>query len=73
MNIYFNNRYAKSNEQKLISRWANQLINLIFSDEISTISRPIFLLRHLNSSSRNTLAGIIEFRLYFLLNIFLLI
>eukprot|EP00833_Pecoramyces_ruminatium_P018230 jgi/Orpsp1_1/1192262/evm.model.d7180000091829.1 len=49
-------RYAKSNEKKLISRWANQLINLIFTDKISTISRPIFLLRHLNSSSRNTLA-----------------
>ncbi|OUM65205.1 hypothetical protein PIROE2DRAFT_7839 [Piromyces sp. E2] len=49
-------RYAKSNEQKLISRWANQLISLIFNDNISTIERPIFLLRHLNSSSRNTLA-----------------
>ncbi|ORX81319.1 hypothetical protein BCR32DRAFT_279793 [Anaeromyces robustus] len=48
--------YTKSDEQKLISRWANQLINLIFTDNISTIGRPIFLLRHLNSSSRNTLA-----------------
>jgi len=49
-------KYAKTKEQKLISRWANQLINLIFTDNISTIERPIFLLRHLNSSSRNTLA-----------------
>jgi len=49
-------RYAKTKEQNLISRWANQLINLIFTDNISTIERPIFLLRHLNSSSRNTLA-----------------
>lgn len=48
--------YAKTFEQKLISRWSNELINLIFKDKISTIERPIFLLRHLNSSSRNTLA-----------------
>ncbi|ORY73275.1 hypothetical protein LY90DRAFT_503128 [Neocallimastix californiae] len=48
--------YAKTKEQKLISHWTNQLISFIFSNKISTITRPIFLLRHLNSSSRNTLA-----------------